>query len=231
MQKSSFFSNLSLPLTFLLTLIILVGCLAESSNRGVFQRQQRQAVPATVISLPEPIDLTLAELAENYQAYLGLDIQITGQYQTLPIPDCNGNLRPSPATWQLVNGDNIMLAGGGGFDNLLRPLAAQNLTITIAGRWTRWVGPVGCGKQSAPTEVWYLHTTEIVAPNPLVRGEEVADNTPLITATPAPTTDPNATEVSQLPPTMTNTPEPNATPTPLPTNPPTPPPTNTPLPG
>lgn len=155
-------------------------------------------VPGATFAPPgiRPTTLSVAELAENPAAHAGEMVQVSGIYQRLPVLVCDSGTRPSPATWLLLADESQI--GAAGYDNLLGRLLPANFEITVAGRWLRWVGPVGCGKDAPREEVWYLAVEEIVSPMPLARitatpggvainptqsGQEETGATPIPTAT------------------------------------------------
>ncbi len=67
-----------------------------------------------------------------------------------------------------VGSEEIIVAIGG-LDTQLRALVAQGTPLTVNGYWLYWEGPVGCGKQAVPRQVWYLRVTELVSPAQLAR--------------------------------------------------------------
>ena len=143
---------------------------------------------AAVVPLPvansQPITLTIATLLEAPEANENNLIQLTGQYQRRPKLVCEIDPHPSPATWELASGEAVALAGG--FDNELRRLLPDGLTMTVEGHWLHWQGPVGCGKRATVMEIWYLQVIRIVDPSPIARvtltpflpGIEIAAVTP-----------------------------------------------------
>ncbi len=113
----------------------------------------------------EPIPVELSALAANPTIYENTYIQLTGQYAKQPRLVCDSNPHPSPVTWGLSS--TTLLALAGGFDEQLRPLLPQGLTMTVAGRWQHWQGDVGCGDVVQSKDLWYLQVTEIISPRPL----------------------------------------------------------------
>jgi hypothetical protein len=126
---------------------------------------------AAVVPLPvantQPITLTIATLLEAPEAHENNLIRLTGQYQRRPKLVCELDPHPSPATWELASGEDVALAGG--FDNELRRLLPDGLTMTVEGHWLHWRGPVGCGKRATVMEIWYLQVIRIVDPSPIAR--------------------------------------------------------------
>lgn len=115
----------------------------------------------------EPIPVELSALAANPTIYENTYVQLTGQYTKQPRLVCESNPHPSPVTWGLSS--TTLLALAGGFDEQVRPLLPQGLTMTVAGRWQHWQGDVGCGEIVQPLDLWYLQVTEIISPSPLAQ--------------------------------------------------------------
>jgi hypothetical protein len=149
-------------------LFLLVGC-----------RQGELLTPTPFPPTPEnmslgpggssitPVPAVLADVAANPEFYEGAYLQVTGQYFRKPLQVCGIDPHPSPAGWELAAGDTRMSAGG--FNNQLRELMPDGITMTVLGRFSHWQGPVGCGKQAVPKEMWYLDVVKIVDPAQLAR--------------------------------------------------------------
>jgi hypothetical protein len=230
---------------FLWAVFILV-VLAACQSQGPDGR-----TPAPTIQSPAlvPQEVPMTTLLRNPASFKGQTIRVTGQYRSLPLLVCGETTHRSPATWTLVFGDVQVLAAG--FDQALRPLAVTGLSLTVEGRWQQWQGPVGCGRRAPTEEIWYLAASRIVAPNPLVKGEDdqtivlvpsptsdsqlpgelpTPDGLPVITPTSANGTTEPDDGGETTPPTLTPSPTFQTIPQPLPgaTSTPTPRPTNTP---
>lgn len=196
--------------------------------------------------------MSITDLAANPEAFANSFVKISGRYRRLPLLVCDSDPHPSPATWQLVAEDGSAIAVGG-FDSQIRPLLPDNLTMTVAGVWQLFDGPVGCGKNASGTQIWYLKASDILSPSPIARvtltptgaGGQIADSGEGTAV--SPTTDPanpNATPTlpgnddggGDLPATPTGdgatipTPPNNSTPTSDPNDPEGSGPTNTPTP-
>lgn len=179
------------PINLFLLLFTLVAC-----RTG--ERPTPTPFPATSTIPPtaaagNALPVALADLADNPEAYEGAYIQLTGQYRRLPRLICRADPHPPPAAWG-IGGDDY-LARVRGYDNQLRSLLPENLTITVAGTWQQWRGPVGCGKRATPTQLWYLEGQHILSPSPIAQvtltptfvggdGDAIAAASP---GTPAPT--------------------------------------------
>jgi hypothetical protein len=147
---------------FLLLLVVMVvGCQPEVVD---VTGTPTATIPPLV---GEPIPVELSALAANPTVYEDAYIQLTGQYTRQPRLVCESNPHPSPVTWGL--GSDTLLALAGGFDEQLRPLLPQGLTMTVAGRWRHWRGDVGCGESVQPQDLWYLQVTEIISPSPITQ--------------------------------------------------------------
>lgn len=114
-----------------------------------------------------PIVLTVTELMSAPGLYRDALIQVTGLLRKQPLVVCDTDYHPSPAGWGLAEEGVLALAGG--FGQQVRSLLPDELTMTVEGRWRRWQGLVGCGKQAAEQEVWYLETSRIVSPSPITQ--------------------------------------------------------------
>lgn len=114
-----------------------------------------------------PVPAVLADMMANPEFYEGAHVLVTGQYFRNPLQVCGVDPHPSPAGWELVAGDARV--GAGGFDAQLRQLVPDGITMTVIGRLAQWQGPVGCGKQAVPMEMWYLDVVKLVNPAQLAR--------------------------------------------------------------
>lgn len=119
-------------------------------------------LPASVMV----VQARLVDLLNSPSNYEGLTVQVTGDYNRLPRLICEGEVHTPPARWSLVSGEVVVQAAG--FEAMLRPPAGSTVTLTVEGRWQRWQGPIGCGKDAAQREIWYLDVSRILSPNPIV---------------------------------------------------------------
>ncbi|MDT8305005.1 MAG: hypothetical protein RRC07_03630 [Anaerolineae bacterium] len=189
------------PLRSLLIFLFLItaGCAGAEVGSGLLSGAGASAFapppgPATLV--------TVAELAEEPESFAGQYVQVMGQFRLPAVVVCDAQPRRSPSGWILADENAAIEAGG--FDELLRSLLPQELTITVAGRWQYWRGPVGCGKTAPVREVWYLAVREIVEPQPLAR----------VTLTPPGGVTTTAVAIAPLP---TSTPAASPTPSSTPT--------------
>ena len=114
-----------------------------------------------------PVPAVLTDVVANPEFYEGAYLQVTGQYFRRPLQVCGIDPHPSPAGWELVVGDTRVPAGG--YDKQLRQLFPDGITVTVIGQFRQWKGPVGCGKQAVPIEMWYLDVVKMVDPAQLAR--------------------------------------------------------------
>lgn len=119
--------------------------------------------PGDITTQLLPVDLT--ELIANPKTYEGALIQVNGRYRRLLPRVCSGTRYAPPTTWNLTVDE--LTAYMSGFDNELRSLLPENTTMSVNGIWRQWHGPVGCGKEATPQDVWYLEVREIISPNPI----------------------------------------------------------------
>lgn len=151
-------------LLLLIVILLMAGCRSEEATSRF-----RSNIPGATFAPPgvRPTTLTVAELAQEPVAYGGELLQVSGAYQRVPVLVCDDVTRPSPVRWRLQEGDAQI--GASGYDQLLRRLLPDGFEVTVTGRWVRWQGPVGCGKEASQQELWYLRVEEIVSPMPLAR--------------------------------------------------------------
>lgn len=156
------YMNLFWRVLFIAAFILPVAC---SSTK--------QPTPTPFIPTNTPInrqagqllDIPLMELAANPANFEGARLRVNGRYQPMPRLICSTNPYRSPATWALT-GENLTVHMGS-FDEQLRQLLPEDITMTVIGTWRQWQGPVGCGKQAVTRQLWYLDVSEIVSPNPI----------------------------------------------------------------
>ncbi len=176
-------STLILLTTAILVTLLLISCREGGTDNPIAGWVPGGTPPPL---LNETAAVSLAELAQNPAAYVGQSVRLTGQFSRSAPLVCSTVTRRSPAPWILTDGEATVSIGGS-FEQLER-VASNGLTITVAGRWWVWRGPVGCGKNLPLSEVWYLDIDEIIAPNPITYatltpiGQAVAE----LSATPLP---------------------------------------------
>lgn len=114
--------------------------------------------------------VTVQDLLLNPELYRDALVQVTGRYERRPLLVCESanETYSSPATWVLKD-ENGLVLDAGEYDEMLRSLLPDDLTITVSGYWEEWQGAVGCGKQAEPTSLWYLKVTDIVSPSPIAQ--------------------------------------------------------------
>lgn len=167
--------------------ILLSGCISLGTLKG---SGSGNVTGSSNVDIPgEPLPVAISELSASPADFEGSFLQITGTLDQLPEIDCNTKPRQSPATWALANEDGHILAAG--IAEQWDPAIVSQIEITVAGRWQRWIGLSGCGREATPAEVWYLDVTRIVDPNPIAfvstlpataagsTVEQVASDTPI----------------------------------------------------
>lgn len=149
-----------------LAVLLLAGCRGgEEVTPTPFP-----SIPGTIgapggVGALTPVPVTIADVLANPEFFEGATVQLTGQYYKRPLLVCGLDPHPSPAEWTMVDGENVL--PGAGFGGQMRQLWPDGLTFTAIGRITHFRGPVGCGKQALPTEMWYLDTVKLVEPDQL----------------------------------------------------------------
>ena len=156
-----------IPVLFTL-LILMVAC-----------RNEPEAAPTPFPPTPTPLaalrknqafPVTVQDLLLNPEMYRDALVQVTGRYERRPLLVCESAAEtyPSPAAWALKD-ENGMILEAGEYDDTLRSLLPDELTMTVTGYWEEWQGVVGCGKQAESATLWYLKVTDIVSPSPLAQ--------------------------------------------------------------
>ena len=150
----------------LITLVILflAGCVPGAETNRIFSKR-----PATTVAAPmgQALVVGISQLQQAPEAYEGTLVRVTSQYRRAPVIVCDGIARPSPATWRLGEGEQLV--GARGFEELVQILLPPGITITVDGVWRFWRGPIGCGKDAPVQSVWYLSVMDIVSPSPVAR--------------------------------------------------------------
>lgn len=155
-------------LIIVVILLLLIGCQNEELLTPTPFPPTPEGGPLGISgSSITPVPAVLADVMANPEFYEGAHLLVTGQYYRHPIQVCGLDPYPSPAGWDLVSGDVRLPAGG--FDSQLRQLMPDGITMTVIGRLAYWEGPVGCGKQAVPTEMWYLDVVKLVDPAQLAK--------------------------------------------------------------
>lgn len=173
-----------IALLFVLIVLVTAACGGRASlSPTPFPTPTLTTTPAA----QGPVTLTVTELAGAPGLFVDAVVQVTGRFRKQPILACTSDPHPSPAAWGLAEEGLEVLAGG--YDQQVRSLLPTDLLVTAEGRWRRWEGLVGCGKQAVPKEVWYLDVTRILSPSPLTQ----------VTLTPEGVAD-AGTEIAEVPP-------------------------------
>ena len=111
--------------------------------------------------------VTLAELAADPETFAGQRVQTAGRFAVLPLPPCSALVRLSPATWTLSDSGVVVRVAG--LEQIVGPLALDDISMRVEGRWQSWVGFYGCGDGAVESTIWYLQAERILEPNPLSR--------------------------------------------------------------
>ncbi len=184
----------SLSLFLLLFSILLVACGEDETPMTPTPFDVGQTAVA-IIRSEQPTAVPLAELVAEPESFAGQFLQLSGVYHYLPLLVCNGETHTGPAGWLLVEEVQTVNAAGeaetetiqiaaGGFDSQLRSLLTVGTPLTVNGFWRYWEGPVGCGKQAVPRQLWYLRVTDIVSPAQLAGVSAVGGALPTLESTP-----------------------------------------------
>lgn len=156
-------------ITLLLWLLpLLVAC---RSGGAAAPTPFPTAGPTVTVAGGGPVVLTVTELMAAPGLYRDVAVQLTGLLRKQPVIICDSELHASPAGWGLAEpgAGGSLVAAAGGFEQQVRSLLPGDLLMTIEGRWRRWEGLVGCGKQAQQQEVWYLAVDRILTPSPLTQ--------------------------------------------------------------
>ena len=135
-------------LLFLLLLPLLAAC---NGGAAVGPTPFPSPAPTLMPTGQGPAVLTVTELAAAPGLYRDAVVQLTGLFRKQPLLVCESEAHPSPATWGL--GEEGVQALAGGFDEEVRLLLPEGLLMTVEGRWRRWEGLIGCGKQAVRFDV------------------------------------------------------------------------------
>jgi hypothetical protein len=166
-------------------LLLGIGCAAPNQSAAPTPFPTAGSVTSTIPT--GPTTLTISEVTNALGLYQDMPIIVTGRLERLPLLVCDSEPHPSPATWSLTDEGAVLLAAG--FDQQVRQLLPEDLTMTVEGRLRRWEGPVGCSKQAQTQEVWYLDTSRILSPRTLTQA----------TLTPSGMVEAGSTEIAQFP--------------------------------
>ncbi len=151
-------------LTILLT--FMIACNGNTRPTPTPFAENDATEQALLTATPQEISIT--DLATDPEAYANTFLEISGRYRRLPLLVCNSDPHPAPATWQLQAEDGSFIAVGG-LDSQVRSLLPNDLTMTVAGVWQLFEGPVGCGKNAAGAQIWYLKVSHILSPSPIAQ--------------------------------------------------------------
>ncbi|MGH2536281.1 MAG: hypothetical protein ACRDHL_02685 [Candidatus Promineifilaceae bacterium] len=144
--------------------LFVLACLAGCARGQGELRPLRPAIPPAVPAGGQPQLVTFDELQADPAAYRDHFIRVTAVGYLLPPAGCYPSAGP-PLAWALVAQelrlDVLSLVG-------LAGRVAPETTFTLDGFFRFYAGPLGCGKEPAAGQTWYLEALRIVQPNPLV---------------------------------------------------------------
>ena len=154
-------------LASVLIILLLVACDGAELTPTPFPATW---TPAPALNAQQSYAVEIAELLSEPDTFAEAYVQVTGQYHKRPLLICESDsaTNPSPATWEISDLNGLTL-NAGEFDDALRSLVPNGLTVTVAGYWQQWKGPVGCGKQAEQETIWFLEVTDIISPSPIVQ--------------------------------------------------------------
>ena len=157
-----------LTLLSILMLGLLVAC--GGANKMTPTPFPATWTPGPALAAQESFGVDIAELLADPEMYADAYVQVRGLYQKRPLLVCESvsATNISPATWELMDNSGLRL-NAGEFDQALRSLVPDGLTMTVAGYWQLWEGPIGCGKQAEKQAIWFLEVTDIISPSPIVQ--------------------------------------------------------------
>lgn len=218
-----------LPVFGVLGLILLIlvwaaSCSGRDDGRGL-KPARASRTPVANGASGEVVLLSFTDLNSAPETYHTQRLRVTGAKVMITAPACR--LYTGPLfTWGLIAEDLQLYALG--HEAVVKRLP-DGLTMTVEGVWRQYNGPLGCGKEPADGQAWYLQVERIISPNPLPlvadspfatiqvnMGAQVGiDTTPFVTPLPE-------TAVTEQPrigitPLPTNTPRGTASPGVLPT--------------
>ncbi len=153
----------------LVGVVLVVAALVNRTARPLYPNLPTFTPLASAVE-SEPAVLTFAELNADPDAYRDRRIQVAGDFASVAPPDCVPYAGPG-IRWSLVAEELQLNAVG--FENVLR-LLEEGTPMTVTGIWRLYRGPVGCGKEPPDANVWYLAVDQILEPNPLLGGNNVA---------------------------------------------------------
>lgn len=151
----------------LLLFAMLLGAGCTTSREQLPPTPFPTSGPVQITPTAGEATLTIGEVASALGLYRDAPIIVSGRLRRQPLLVCDSEPHPSPATWSLTDDGAVLLAAR--FEDQVRQLLPEDLTMTVAGRLRLWEGPVGCGKQAQTQEVWYLEVSRILSPSPLTQ--------------------------------------------------------------
>lgn len=143
-------------------LALVAFTLADPGDRDLFPNLPTFTPLAGEITSEAEL-IGFADLNADPAVFRDRRIQVSGVYTPVKVPDCRPFTGPV-VRWSLV--DEELQLNAIGFENILS-LLSEGTEMTIAGIWRLYQGPLGCGKEPADDDLWYLAVDQILEPNPL----------------------------------------------------------------
>lgn len=145
------------PVLVGLFLLLMSGCSQDDD-----QTATPTATPGPVAT---HVAMSLTDLATDPTGHAGRRVLVSGRFAQLPVPVCNGTIHVPPTSWALSDQGIIIQAAG--LEEMIFPLAPNDLTMLVAGNWKSWTGLIGCGNAAIESTIWFLDADRIAFPNPL----------------------------------------------------------------
>jgi hypothetical protein len=155
------------PVIVVLGLILFILAVAAScgsrDNRRGLKPFRSTRVPIGNDASGAVAILSFSELNNAPDVYKNQRIRVTGDKMTILPQSCR--LYTGPVfVWGLISEDLQLHALG--YEAVVKRLP-DGLTMTVEGIWRQYDGPLGCGKEPADGQAWYLQVERIISPNPL----------------------------------------------------------------
>lgn len=160
-------------LGLILLILVLVASFGGRDNGHGLKPFRASRTPLANGASGEVVLLSFTDLNSAPDTYRNQRIRVTGDKVTIASPGCR--LYTGPLfTWGLIAEDLQLYTSG--HEAVVKRLP-DGLAMTVEGVWRQYDGPLGCGKEPADGQAWYLQVERIISPNPL----PLADGTPFAT--------------------------------------------------
>lgn len=155
----------------ILAFLIVIGAFGCRSQARPLKPIRPTPTAGGVVVSAQPLPVTFEEINANPAAYINQPIRVSGAFTPLERVTCSPYKGPL-TEWALVG--NGLQMNAVGYERVI-PLLASGQGMTVDGVWRFYRGPVGCGKEPATANLWYLEVTRILQPNPIVQGGTLAE--------------------------------------------------------